>query len=204
MDHVEAERSHAVERYVLNEMSAAERDGFEEHYFECPLCANDMSDTETLVASGRAAAHEKPVVVPFPSRASWTWMPLAAAAMLVIVAGIMMPRRSQPSLELLQPRMITAGESRAAAAPAIVLRAGESGLLYVDIPPDPPFPKYEILIRNSAGKAVLQHPVSAEQARESLSLLLRALPAGSYVLAIEGVREDGNRTEIATHQVQVR
>jgi len=50
----------------------------------------------------------------------------------------------------------------------------------------------------------MTRPVTAEQAKESLTLLLGSLPAGSYVLAIEGVREEGNRTEIAKHEITVR
>jgi hypothetical protein len=204
MDHTQLEQSHAAERYLLNEMSGEEREGFEEHFFDCPVCAADVADGERMLAAGRKVARETATVIPF--RRGWTaWLPAAAAAMLLVAnVVLLLPRRTAPTFDVLRPQMIGAGESRAANAPAIEFRAGENGLLYVDVPPDPPFPRYELQLRDSTGKVVLTRPVTAEQAKESLTLLLGSLPAGSYVLAIEGVREEGNRTEIAKHEITVR
>lgn len=39
MSHDEAERTNAVEGYLLRELSETDRLRFEEHYFECSICA---------------------------------------------------------------------------------------------------------------------------------------------------------------------
>jgi anti-sigma factor RsiW len=42
MEHDEAEKSQAVERYLLGELPVTEREAFEEHYFSCPECAEEV------------------------------------------------------------------------------------------------------------------------------------------------------------------
>jgi hypothetical protein len=42
MDHAQAVGTHAVERYLLNEMSELDRHAFEAHFFECEVCADDV------------------------------------------------------------------------------------------------------------------------------------------------------------------
>ena len=95
MDHQQAIATHAVERYLLEEMSAAERDAFEDHYFSCPACADDVRTAMVMrdgVKAGLAADSPRTAapVVPIASRRGWyssTVVPWAAAASLAIVAG---------------------------------------------------------------------------------------------------------------------
>jgi hypothetical protein len=202
MDHSEAQQSHAVERYLLNEMTGGERDGFEEHYFDCRLCNEDVTDGAKLVAAGRRVALNSPNVVPMPRR--WTaWLPSAVAAALVIAAvGIGVPRRSSPSLELAQDYPVEFSVSRGTESQALVIDQ-KNPILFVRVPDEPQFPNYKILIRDSSEKEIMSFSVDAARAKEQVPLLPRSLPTGSYVLAIEGVR-DGNRTEIATRELAVR
>ncbi|HJQ40664.1 MAG TPA: hypothetical protein VKB93_26275 [Thermoanaerobaculia bacterium] len=202
MDHSEAQQNHAVERYLLNEMTGGERDGFEEHYFDCRLCAEDVTDGAKLVAAGRRVALISPNVVPMPRR--WTaWLPTAAAAALVIVAvGIGVPRRSSPSLELAQDYVVDFSVSRGPGSEPLTITP-ENPIVYVRIPEEPAFPSYKIQIRDSAGKEVMAVSVDADRAKEQIPVLPRSLPTGGYVLAIEGVR-DGNHTEIDKRELTVR
>src|SRR3954464_13604973 len=48
MNHDEAMKSLAAERYILGELEAAERDAFEDHFFECNICADDGRDEATI------------------------------------------------------------------------------------------------------------------------------------------------------------
>src|ERR1051325_365504 len=187
MDHSEAQQSHAVERYLLNEMTGGERDGFEEHFFDCRLCAEDVTDGVKLVAAGRRVALNSPQVVPMPRR--WTaWLSAAAAAVIVNIAvvGGWMLRGPSPSLAIVEDHQIDMSVSRGTGAEATVIN-GKNAILYVTIE-DLSYPSYEILIRDAGGKIVTTTPVTARQAADQIPLLLRSLPAGSYVLAIEGVR----------------
>ena len=49
MGHEEAERTNAVERYLLNELTEQQRTRFEEHYFECATCANGILAGQALI-----------------------------------------------------------------------------------------------------------------------------------------------------------
>ncbi len=42
MDHSEAVRLRAAERYVLQQLTAVEAEAFEEHFFSCPECAEEV------------------------------------------------------------------------------------------------------------------------------------------------------------------
>jgi hypothetical protein len=44
MNHQEATELAAVEKYLLDELSPALRDAFEEHFFGCPECSADLRD----------------------------------------------------------------------------------------------------------------------------------------------------------------
>src|SRR5438874_8305064 len=91
MDHNLAVQSHAVERYLLDEMEAQERDGFEEHYFTCADCAREVragaefraNAREVLRRPGQLASEE-------PRRGWFSWtslLPVAASlALLSVVA----------------------------------------------------------------------------------------------------------------------
>ena len=54
MDHNEALRLHAVEKYVLGELRPSLRDEFEEHFLECQECALDVKAAAEFVDNVRA------------------------------------------------------------------------------------------------------------------------------------------------------
>jgi hypothetical protein len=92
--HQQALDAQAAERYLLDEMSEIERYQFEEHYFDCPECAEEMRVMSILRQqaeprlSPAAAAAPPPAHV--PSRAAWrpsSFVPLAAAAVLGVALG---------------------------------------------------------------------------------------------------------------------
>src|SRR5690242_11978137 len=106
MDHEVAAKTHAVERYLLGEMPSSERDAFEEHYFTCELCAEEIRsarllapDLKTAVPEGRHARK-----TPSPGRLSWLkppfLIPTFAALVLAVVVGyqslVVMPDLKAP------------------------------------------------------------------------------------------------------------
>ncbi len=54
MTHEHAVNTMASERYLLEEMSELERHAFEEHFFSCPDCAEDLRTAELMRAGARA------------------------------------------------------------------------------------------------------------------------------------------------------
>src|SRR6185295_11202419 len=82
MDHEQAVKMHAAERYLLDELSQEERDDFEEHYFTCVNCADEVraafafADNTKAVFSRQAdAAAARPVIVEPRPRMDWfAWL----------------------------------------------------------------------------------------------------------------------------------
>jgi anti-sigma factor RsiW len=120
MDHVEAVKTLAIERYLLEEMPQEEREAFEEHFFSCAECAEDARHAATLrdavrsglaqVEGARVGVEERGRVLPLrPARAGWrssVALPWAAAALLAIglgyqtVAGPLSARHQADSVAL--------------------------------------------------------------------------------------------------------
>src|SRR5438309_11881760 len=97
MTHHEAIETMAAERYVLEEMSDAERQLFEDHYFSCTECAADLQATAAMLEGARAGFAKSPPLSNVRSidaarapRIAWhrsVALPWAIAATLAIVAG---------------------------------------------------------------------------------------------------------------------
>jgi anti-sigma factor RsiW len=92
MDHKVAITTHAVERYLLGEMPVSERDAFEEHYFECAECGNEVRSGSDLMRDMKAALRDSPA--PKASSPGWfSWLkppvlvPTFAAFALLAVVG---------------------------------------------------------------------------------------------------------------------
>jgi hypothetical protein len=204
MNHSEAIESLAVAGYLLDDLSEAQRDAFELHYIDCPICAEAVwTGTKMFAASREALKSDKPKILPFRPM---NWINArAVAATLAVVVGIQgyiiwKNDRPAPSIEVPARGPYFAGATRAEGENVKVVRfQGDQPVqFYVDIPPEQPFPRYRLEVRGS-GK-VLSGDVTEEQARsgDSIPLSVRPLPAGRYVLAIVGVRKDGNRSELAS------
>jgi hypothetical protein len=103
MTHEQALSTLASERYLLEEMSEEERASFEEHYFDCAECADDVRAAGRLrdgVRTGLAGERARDNVQDMSDSAAWQrrmagtrrWyqssaIPWAAAAALAVVAG---------------------------------------------------------------------------------------------------------------------
>jgi Putative zinc-finger len=166
MDHRNAVASNASERYLLGEMSEAERFAFEAHYFECVECAADVRAGDILARSVRAVYSDgsapRPkvpeAVAPLRSwRSAWlttpSLVPLAASVVLCAVVGyqslVVIPgldsSRAQAPVVL---RAAARGDDQ-----TVQLRAGEPYLmLSLDVNDAEPGSSlvYEILPQNGA------------------------------------------------------
>src|SRR4051794_6317621 len=96
MDHIQAVNTLAAERYMLGEMTEAERQDFEEHYFSCGECADDVRAGGVMedgaragfLGSGSVRAAATVVQMPAPkSRSRSVALPWAIAATFALVAG---------------------------------------------------------------------------------------------------------------------
>jgi hypothetical protein len=207
MDHANAIATLAVERYLLGELDDDEVESFEAHYFDCALCADDVRDGMRLIEGGREASQQsaqQPLapVVPMAEhrRKRLGWMQLVAAAILAV--GIGLPQflhKDAPSWT--QPaRLLTANRDIGKQT----WKAGQPIVALLEIQSDPQFMRYDIEIRDAKGRHVRDlPPVSADDAKNTISFGTGELPAGAYTLSITGVRGDGNRSVTEMREFQI-
>lgn len=204
MEHSEATEIMAAARYLLGEMNDDEKNAFEEHFFGCGLCAEEVKDGAALIDTLRAERHRHSPAVHARSAASW-W--LAAAAVVVIAflgyQNLALRRDSSPRV-LPSYSLLTIGTR--GAGETVIEHGAQPFALYVDVPPNPPYPQYEIDIRNESGRSAAVFPVSAEQARETVVLYVPGgrLKPGRYTLSINGIPSQGNRVQISSSVLDVR
>lgn len=203
MDHELAARDLFAERYLLGELTADERADFEEHFFDCAACAAAVREGASLIDNGRAAVTAQRR---FQKGRLMTWLPSAVAAALAIVVAVQsfvtIPRMrtAESAIEVVDSYNVgnRAGDENP--------RAGKKSIAFFTITTDDEaFASYVCEFRDASGRLLQSHPISKQQATKTVSLLLRPLPAGSYVLTVFGVREDGTRRktdEIPVNVVQ--
>jgi anti-sigma factor RsiW len=198
MTHNEAVHTLAAERYLLEEMSETERDRFEEHYFDCEECADEVrlgSRVRDEVRAGGAvtAAKTIPFVKPETRRARWqpmTAIPWAAAAALALMVGYQ-NLVTVPGLRgMAAPQAVTPVTLRGAtrgALPQVHVVPGQAFVaLTADVAADAPGGLAYVL-RDASGTTVVSGVAPAPRAGVPFMLLLPAQSlarSGEYVLVI--------------------
>jgi hypothetical protein len=217
MDHQQAIATHAAERYLLNELDDADRDAFEDHYFACSTCAEDvkagarMRDGVRAGLIDTAAVTPSPKVVPIESRRrtmAAVFVPWAVAASLAVVAGY-------------QALWVVPGLRQAAIGPSItvptLLKSASRGAIVTVTPDGTGVIAFSLDLNSAAeagvpltydlrtvdGQSVVSGAVTAPPAGTPLLLVIPvtrlALP-GAYTLMIGG---NGSSTPVAEYRFAV-
>jgi hypothetical protein len=217
MDHADALRMNATERYLLNELDTSQLEQFEEHMFECQECALDVQTASIfLEESKKVLAQPTPVPVRQPVSTAapslwfaWLRPAFAVPAMAVLLVAIgyqgYLLRGSQGSTpDILASATINVA-TRAAATPQVHSKAGQPFVLLLNIPAESRFSSYIADLYDPAGHIKWSLPISAEMANDTLPMRVPGLrEPGLYVVAIRGVSQDGsNPTEIGRQPFQV-
>ena len=195
MDHQAAVHEKLTERYLLNELAPVERENFEEHYFSCAECADDVRLGASFVANAKEVlrtgsveqvrtANHSPVSRWF----AWLWSPAPAYALALLLATFSVQQRFllQPGLA---PQLITSSALRPATrgdAQTIRLSRGQQLFqLTADVPPGL---SVVCEFRNQGGATVFKIDAPADMTSGTLNFLLPAerFPDGSYKLVIQG------------------
>ncbi len=211
MDHDQAERTHAAERYVLREMPAEEAEAFELHYFGCSVCADELQTLRALAVNARAIeAAESGKVLAFPSRsapAGFRWWPAATAAGWLVAGILGWQHYLHPSaasgpepMAAYALRSVSRGEpNRVTVAPGIPRFA-----LYLDPVWDSRPASYQLQISGPVQRTV-SVPAPAGGQPLYLSLDRSALPPGLYQLTVSdpsGARLAGLEFDLQLPPVQ--
>jgi len=211
MEHNEAQETGAVERYLLGELDPAAREAFEEHFFGCGECADDVREGTMfldnakglLVAAGAPQTFARARPAQRRVWRAWFWpVPAGALAasvallMCVVYQGVVVyPRLSQ---EAARSQSIQAvpwtflAVSRAAPQIITVSKAQHQVGLTLSRSAASSFAYYRCTLSRADGRAVVSSVVVAPPAGEELQLLLplaQLVPA-DYVLIVAGMASE--------------
>lgn len=206
MDHSDAVRSKAAERYLLGEMASSAREEYEEHFFSCVECAQEIQAGAAFVDAARDVLGSEAVSAS-PVKAErkpspWVWLlrpafAIPAMALMLLVVGYqnlhtipqMRSELARSNSAQVAPMFSLLGaNSRGGATPDITVPRDKQFGFYVDVPPSPRFGSYTLAIESESGPTGLSAEVSAEQAKETVSFLIppERLSSGKYFLVVRG------------------
>src|SRR6266478_7118945 len=206
MDHSEAVRLQAAEKYVLGELPQAIREEYEEHYFDCAECALDLKAAMVFVDTSREVLRsekEKSVEidrVPEPGEwFSWIkpWVAVPTFAALLLLLGyqsfVIVPKAKEQAASGAEQILFnsyplrgvnTAGED----GRMLSIRPGEAFLLNFDFVPTRNFDSYIAQLQDGEGHTLLQLKIAGDNANREAHLPIpaRMLHPGKYILAFYG------------------
>jgi len=214
MDHGEALRLMAAEKYLLGELPPELREQFEEHYFGCPDCAMDLragsafvAHSKVLLAPAKQTVPAKVVPESHPGRVfGWLrpalWAPAMAALLIVIGYQnlVTYPKlRGAAAIvngpQLLASVSLLSADTRGINRQVLTVKKNEPFLLYLDVPADPRFSSYQAELRGPSGSVQWSLAISPESAKDTLPI--RVPPTkdgvGIYTLVLSGVGNPGQQ-----------
>jgi hypothetical protein len=206
MDHSEAVRTRVAERYLLNELTGDERDAFEEHYFSCQECAEEIRCGAILMENLREIVLDTPSTT-FPAprifggrsfrfQSSYQVFASAAIVLLATVVGyqslVLIPRLRRgvggAVPQALTSVSLLASASRGSQLPVVQVGMNQPFGLYLDIPPQSGFDAFLCEVRTDS-KVEFTVRIPKDQAIETVHLLVPGdkLKPGRYNLVVRGI-----------------
>jgi hypothetical protein len=219
MDHNEAVRLQAVEKYVLGKLPKEQHAEYEEHYFDCSACAEEIRATVAFLESTRQVVREQalePVGTRAPARAVpgfFSWLqpafvvPVFAALLLAITYqnSVTIPRLKASSYSQMGQSIsssfqlrgsVRGGNESADAGNKVRVRSGESFSLNFDFTPTGTFSEYDWQLQNQAGRVVKSGHISGDKKYRAVSLNMAGgvESAGNYNLVFFGSADGAGQT----------
>lgn len=195
MNHDDAIKTMAAERYILDELDRAERDAFEEHFFDCSVCADEVRDSAKFAAGVRTS--DARVKVPAVGRFNW-WAAAASlfAALLgyqslVVLPEMRMAMHTQtpaaPVMRLAAETTVLEPQSRGTNV-RVKVRRDEAVPFTVVIQNSNPHAVYDCEILDDSNRVRASFRVPGEDASDPIPLVVPpgCLSSGDYKLAIRG------------------
>jgi hypothetical protein len=209
MNHDQAIREQVVERYLLGELSEDARADFEDHFFDCALCAADLKDgamfVDTLRLDPRPVGSAQPKIhlVAKHNPAPWLrpWLVPALAASLLVVAyqnvlvlpGLRHIVAVAQAPAVMNNIVLANIDARGAEMPKLLAPAHGSFLISVDVPSKSEYASYICALYNASGERLWQMPITAQQAENTVSLRVPTDKAtdGTNELRVLGIPSTG-------------
>jgi hypothetical protein len=206
MDHNEAVRLQAAEKYVLGEFPPNLRDEFEEHFFDCAECAVDVKaiaafadgSREVLRAETEKLAEKKAA----PIGAGWLrWfrpviaVPAFAALLLIIgyQSFVAIPKAKEAAASgasqiLFSSHSLRGVNTAGEEGRTLSIRPDEAFFLDFDFVPTRSFDSYIAQLEDAEGRVLLRAKIAGGNANQEAHFPISAgmLHPGKYVLAFYG------------------
>jgi hypothetical protein len=200
MDHDVVVNNYTAERYLLGELTEAEREAYEEHYFGCADCAEEVLRGSEFVQIVREVGiaepdDAQPDTGPVTGwRSNW-FRPVAMAACALLAVGFgvnsyqNMTRNHGKGAQILSVSAVL-NPDRSTEDGA--LPANKSLRLTFIVPPGN-FKAYRSVIVGPSSVERLPLDITAEQAKSAVGMVINpgTLEPGKYEVVIRGVNEDG-------------
>jgi hypothetical protein len=199
MEHAQAVEIKAVERYLLGEIAPASREEFEEHFFDCKECSEDLRIGTLFLHATKEVLATDPVSGRVRSaprqRFQWFRPQYALASCMALLAVIcyqsfvLIPRlRTSSSPQTLALFSLASLGARDVSEAVIAPEPTKPYVLLVDIPADESFSNYRCEILTPDGRKALSVDVSAANAKQPVPILIppSLLKPDSYRLVILG------------------
>jgi hypothetical protein len=200
MDHKEAERTSAVEKYLLNEFTTDERLEFEAHFFDCPICTDSVRQSAISIDNIRSVLREHSASSTLPKRTpnvKFKWLsglrvpvlvPSLAALILAAVVSyqnsVLIPRFERP---LVLSTNVLSSVSRGTAPVVRINRNRPLFNLNFEVDSPRVLSSYECDFQNEKKDTVLSVNSGPKKvANFTLDLLLptKQFPPGSYAMVL--------------------
>jgi hypothetical protein len=218
MDHETAIRIQAAERYILEEFPPEERAEFEEHFFECPECAEEVRSATIFAANATEALKEERAKqtatwersAARPRRRFWWTLAASAALNVALLAGIGLERFGAPGTKAtIEPQFYStvavAAASRGSQSTAQLPAGAQFFGVRFDLMPGQQFQSFEYQILDAKGSVRDVKSLAAptgESSELQFSVPVVSLDPGEYVLVVHG-KQSGNSTEIGRRAFSV-
>ena len=205
MDHETAVRSGATERYFLGLLTGDDRDGFEEHYFMCPECSEDLQALTVFAANAKAVFREK-AAGPTPHAGvllSSRALQLSAALNFLLVLGVgygllkVAPDRNRELAEARAPQFVqqvtVLGPSRGDGTSLEISSSTQRIVFSFYL--TRPFRNLGYEVKDETGavrlRQVLPAPPKEDSDESHLSLSTASLKPGAYEISLWGSSDSG-------------
>jgi hypothetical protein len=210
MEHLEAIQLKAAERYLLGELSGDLREQFEDHFFSCIECAQDVEAGAIFVDGARqilgreSAQPEAAVRRPAkPESRGWFGALLRPAfagpalAVLLVFAvyqnAVLIPRMKSAIEQARTPQLVTsftliAQDSRGGDTLMIQVPRDVTFSLFADIPPEKHLSSYTCVVESESGTRQFSINVPAGLASDAIQVSVppSVLKAGKYFMIVRG------------------
>jgi|SRR5579863_1231805 hypothetical protein len=214
MDHDEALRQKATERYLLDELDPELKDQFEEHLFDCQDCALDVRAAAMFVEQSKIVLAEPAITspvqkpAPAPSKAGWAWFrPAFAMPVLALLLAVVGYQNLVTYPNLRQPQVgpwasINVG-TRGVTTTLIKARPGEGFNLLVSLPPE--YSAYTFELHNPAGQLKWSRTLPASSLGDTPSIFVPGgLEQGSYRFVVSGSTGTGEKLSLGSYPIDLQ